>query len=357
LIDPQIPDLIVRRVLIPIGVKEAVSIAPGMSGARVFRCRLANEAQAALKQFPVGTKLARIQEVQRVIRHSRTSGFALVPEFYERSGQTCWECDGQFWELQQWLDGQPLNATQLDGSTLTQITRGAFVIASFHASVRSLGHARTPAPAVLARLNRVRELDQLLPQALRGTKGFEKSLTADEDSRQLALAIGDAARVLRWNWQEARAKITRSLAPWIEREMDLQYVLRDIHQDHILFHDHQPRGLIDFDAVRMDTPVTDLARWGGSFEHLCGADSAVKVNELWKAVLAGFQQASPFMDNGWTKDDVSLASSLCHATKWISLANWLTWVVCEQRSFPCGIRVVSARIRELVRSTDSTSLE
>ncbi len=132
--------------------------------------------------------------------------------------------------------------------------------------------------------------------------------------------------------------------------MPIQYVLRDIHRDHILFTDREPTGLIDFDAVRMDTPATDLARWVGSFHVPPGKSGDREIEKVWEAALAGFRDENSLKSCPQRDLNVGLARDLCFATTWISLANWLVWVLCQQRAFPAGQNAVARRIGDLVHA-------
>ena len=148
-------------------------------------------------------------------------------------------------------------------------------------------------------------------------------------------------------WDGVRSRITRSLSQYANQNVRIQYVLRDIHREHILFSDHEPSGLIDFDAVRMDTSATDLARWVGSFSVLAGKSSDLEIEKVWDAALAGFHDQNSLISGPQTEFNVAMARDLCFATTWISLGNWLVWLLCQQRAFPPGPKVVAARIREL----------
>ena len=129
--------------------------------------------------------------------------------------------------------------------------------------------------------------------------------------------------------------------------MPTQYVLRDVHRDHVLFTDQKPTGLIDFDAIRVDTPSTDLARWVGSF-----LDGRKETEMLWETALAGFYDVYSLNGKSKVAIDHRLAKDICFSTTWISLVNWLDWLLCQQRSFPPGPEFVAARVRELIRLAD-----
>lgn len=335
--DPDLPSTIIRRVLHPLEIVSAQAMVPGMSGASVYQCQLATGQRLALKRWPDGTSRSRIEEVHRVMAQARQCGCQLVPSLTVIPGSsgsgTLFTVDQAHYELSQWMPGIPADAD----ASLDAIRRGAAVIADFHRSIGSLGVIHQPPPAVQARLSRLKQLETKLPEALGSIERWPVPA-------EIASAINDAARLLRWNWDQARQRMTRSLGVYTDRPMSTQYVLRDVHRDHVLFdHDGVPTGLIDFDAVRVDTPATDLARWVGSF-----LDGRSDAESVWRSALAGFGQQNLF--NDWGQSELNdFAKALSFSTTWISLANWMVWVVCEERTFRSGGQIISRRISELVR--------
>ena len=329
-----------------------------MSGGIVFRCQFESGRQAALKRLPIDTRRDRIKEIHKVIRHAEAGGNSLVPKIFSTPGgdpsETVWGDRQGLWELQQWMTGNPCDQTDLNETALTQITNGAAAIAQFHASVQALGTHQMPAPAVMARLKRTRDLNRLLPDAFAMTSLRGSTTEKDEANQDLALAIDDASRLLKWKWNEVQSQIIRSLGQYVERAVDVQYVLRDVHRGHVLFEGEKPSALIDFDAVRLDTTMADLARWTGSFASLKGAETSRGKNSLWNAALAGFFNKNPLKSHPEHESDARMAKDLCYATTWISLGNWLVWIVCQKRTFPCGAKMVATRIRELLRMTVTT---
>jgi len=319
------------------GITRIEPMPPGMSGASLFRCSAPSGEAIALKCWPSATSAARVDEVHRIVARARSAGCNLIPNLitWTQHGATCprWTESDRHWEAMQWLPGKPLG---IDAS-LPEIRAGAAAVATFHRSVSILAESRQPAPAVIARLVRLRELDSIVPQ-LKPTPELPPSLRA---------AVENARQLLDWRWNRVRNELWNRLRRYEQQPLPLQYVLRDVHRDHVLFENGQPAGLIDFDAVRCDTPMTDLARWAGSFL----ADRSEEDRDaVWDAATAGFrvQWASPYCEA--LESEPTLARDLCHSAQWISLANWLDWVLIQRRSFAGGPDRIAARIGELVRS-------
>lgn len=237
-----------------------------------------------------------------------------------------------------WMPG----TAATDDAMLDVVRKGAAAIARFHACVRDLGTRQQRAPAILSRLQR---LDELTPLIQSKSQWIGRPVV---DS-VLAQAIHDAVRLVEWKWDEVRCRIDRSLSHYADRKVHTQYVLRDVHREHILFSDGEPTGLIDFDAIRVDTPSTDLARWVAGF-----LGGPMDCDSVWDAALTGIRQENLLKTGHVPEIDPGMAGDLCYATTWISLANWLVWVLKEQRQFPPGPQAVAARIRNLTRAALGT---
>lgn len=346
--DKSIPTAVRQDVLSPAGVVSASAMRPGMSGGLVFKCQLASGDCLALKRLPAGMQFSRIQEIHRVLECSRRNGMELVPALHAAGGpaRTAYSHQGIFWELSQWMPGIPAaHVIAHEQTTLEQVGRGAGVIARFQASVVGMGLDNRPPPAVGSRLKRLRALEPLIGETLdlAARPAFLEPISGD-----LQEPIQQACCLLRWKWNEVRSRISRSLSQYVDRSVPVQYVLRDVHRDHILFNQRrEATGLIDFDAVRMDTQATDLARWVGSFSVGAGRGAGEDQDLLWEAALAGFHRENALKKGRRTELDENLARHLCFATTWLSLANWLVWILLQNRVFPAEPSILGERITEL----------
>ena len=223
--------------------------------------------------------------------------------------------------------------------------------------MRELGVTQQVPLAVVSRVKRVEELDRELPQlaAQMHSEGKSIQLSTDKD---LDLALQDACRLVGMKWTRSAARIARSMGEHLGNSIETHYVLRDIHREHVFFEDSAVSGLIDFDAVRVDTPLADLARWTGSWmTDYDGGDL------IWRAASAGFFPNPPFQegertDKKWKtlglsqheEKQIHFAKELCFATNWISLGNWLVWLMAEKRVFRASPTALATRIRQLIRS-------
>lgn len=334
----MIPAAIVRDVLVPLAVTLVEPLPVGMSGALVYRCCLPSGEQRVLRRWPVGTDADRVAEVTRVMQHARAGGCEWIPHLFPvgEGGVLIRSVDDCCWQLLEFMPGEPLPVD----TDLESIRRGADAIARFHASTVDLGVIRQPAAAIGSRLKRSAQLrpwiDQIMamgPQGVIAATGHE-----------LAAAAGEARQLLIWHWDAVAAQIQHDLAGYLHEPLHTQFVLRDIHRENAFFVDGQPSGLIDCDAVRVDSPWTDLARWVGGF--LGGPHPS---EQVWEAAMLGFCRNHPLCAGPEIEFGLTLAKRICFATTWISLANWLVWLIVEGREFEAPAKVIASRIDGLRR--------
>lgn len=366
-------------------------VSPGMSGARVFRWVAGDGSRWAVKRWPADTCRERVAELHRVIRFAADHDGPPLPLPLGPDGASAVAFDGGVWDVCRWLPGTPLGPDADD----SLIAAGAAAIARFHRAVRPLGRFHRPAPAVAERLRRIERLasspqrsvfdetfrlatSQLSLEGLSGTRTFAPGgartgtanwLDSAMKDAEFARAWMNAARILGEQGQAALERSRRRLAAEYDRPIPVQWVLRDVHRGHVLFQTGTVSGILDFDAMRVDTPATDLARWVSGF--MAGASGSVRggsvrdgsvrggsvrggsgggdvrrrPDAIWQAALAGYRSVSPFSDR-----EEHLSRLLLPASLWISLANWCVWLAIEGRPFACGPSAVATRLDELSRA-------
>ncbi len=330
-----IPDSLRRRLHDRFSIVRTTAARPGLSGAFVFRCDCCaggiDDQSFALRRWPVGTSWQRIEYVHRVLRFADQSGLVPQLQLIDGSHTVFRQDDGTYWELASWLAGKPID----QAATIQQIAAGATAISRFHSAVTSLHQEYQAAPAVVARLRRIDQLDDSLSPALRC------------DFRHLREPLGEAVQTARKllldKWPQVRLSILDHLRLWSVKPVFTQTVLRDVHREHVLFVGAEPTGLIDFDAIRVDTPITDLARWTGSF--LADRNDS---DSVWRHVLAAYQRSRTFTKEADLTDAQELAKLLHRSTAWISLANWTTWLGPNARRFNLNDESVSLGIAKRI---------
>jgi Ser/Thr protein kinase RdoA (MazF antagonist) len=98
----------------------------------------------------------------------------------------------------------------------------------------------------------------------------------------------------------------------------LQPAIRDIHQDHVLFTGDEVTGLIDFGALRIDTPLADIARLVGS---LVGDDTAER-----QFAVDAYSDVRPV-----SREARRVVDLLDHSGVVLGALNWLMWLYVERR--------------------------
>ncbi|SRR6056297_79741 len=370
----------------PLGMTATLTaMPPGMSGATVYRLDASESSAWALKRLPVEARTSRYLEIHQALAHARAGGCRIVPQMStvdplgegHRVGPSLLDlgADGR-WEMSQWMPGRPAwNVEQAERhdeeDLLTCVDIGAEAIARFHQAFQppvaadpelisaTLGNKVGIPEAVAQRSRRI----SLLTQSLK------KLLPPDVSQAAPAAAVWtEAIELLRSEWSSREASMRAVLTRWAERPTPVHMVLRDVHRDHVLFETQAGvptvGGLIDFDALRIDSPAVDLSRWCGSFlwplknalvggtklgsaGPLSSTDPAGGFTDLmsaiWSRGMAGYRRICPFSprQEQLSRDLVAVSTS-------IALANWVTWVVLERRSFSAGPGVLVRRMEELI---------
>ena len=278
----------------------------------MLQCR--GESTFALRRWP-NTPIDRIREVHRVV--SAAQGCELFPNWMKTpdGDDLVQDSDGFVWDLSQWMSGSPLETH----AGLEGIQSGAAAIREAHRHLRVTGTEVGTSPGITARINRIDRIESLVPLAI----SQERSVPPE-----LSQVFADAKRVL-VGWHAAAAEIRGQLTKYRSSVFPLQYVLRDIHRQHILFQDGMPSGILDFDAIQVDTPLLDLSRWIADFD-LFREDPRAVID----ASLAGYGQECVFPARSGGGDERKLLRLLAAATTWIGLANWVIWIALESRQFP-----------------------
>ncbi|WP_153557161.1 aminoglycoside phosphotransferase family protein [Roseimaritima sediminicola] len=396
---PSLPAAVLSAFRLDAAKIRAEKLDGGFSGALLYRLRHAGGAGqgggatgapkfTVLRRWPQGTAASRVREVQTVTAAARRRGCTLVPATLHDADEVV-AADGYLWQHSDWVPGVPCAFSPAEPEAFVcAIGRAAAAVGRFHAAVADLtphtaasphaepivpAHSVGPPgpPAVIQRYQRLRYFDDWLPRS--------DSACGSASAPAWALRAEATLRML-WPRHVARLQAALRNAHESEAATPLQYVLRDCHHGHILFDRDrlQVTGLIDFDALRIDTPATDLGRLVFSFaacttasqELLGGEGQGENVSQrpispaiatgleaadaqldawrnwlreaLWPAAVAGIRQECSFSDQ-----QANLAIVLGEATTLLALANWVKWTkeACSTDSPPGPARLDSIRNR------------
>lgn len=292
---------------------EPLGNAGGFSGAALWRLTI-GPAQFCLRQWPAGTSSERVEAITRVLRHvgscKQPLSFVPIP-LLSRASRPFVVHEQRAWTLSPWMPGAAVARP-----TLPQLRNAMQALALFHQAVADFpDHPRqaSGSPATLAeRRERLSQLD-LAPIA---NTAIPPAWTALERHRAGALAF----------FREFQPK--QLLARFLTAEqvpVPLQLCLRDIWSAHVLFTGETVTGLIDYDAVRVDSVALDLARLLGSY---AGDDEA-----LWEAGLSTYGETPA----GLTTAERRLARIYDELAVILTPVQWLTWILLERRDFESAV--------------------
>lgn len=118
----------------------------------------------------------------------------------------------------------------------------------------------------------------------------------------------------------------------------LQFVLRDVWSDHILFTGDCVTGIIDFGAARIDEPATDVARLLGSLEP---HDAS-----RWLLGWEAYHAANPHVD-------LERVRVLDRVGTLLAAVQWLQWLVIEPRQFDVPVQQLLLRWQRLLQRLEA----
>ncbi len=327
--------------------------ASGFSGGRVYQAWTPIGCYA-LKQYPANCSVSRLREIHAMQLYA-AGRLKIVPNLcvchehrewlrppvsHGPASQTLLP-SGEYWfDCSQWLPGSPISidAALGDQDQVNEwVAAGAAAIAELHLAIQPLGSHHAPAPAWIERQHRFLELQDQLPAAIAAARRL-----ASERPHSPWQAAAD--RIEHWRTEGLQATLL-ALRNGTMTAVPIQWVMRDIHREHMLFQADSVSGLIDFDAARPDTVAVDLARWAGSF-----IDLGLEKTRIWNSVWRGYQAVRPI-----SACEQQLASAMEETSWHLRLANWMVWVAVEQRTFPGSTTTPDERLRELLRRTHTLS--
>ena len=299
---------------------DALAAAGGFSGALLWRIT-ATRGLLCLRRFPgEGPSPARLRWIQSVIRHVRERGFLLLPQSISTTaGEGCCNWDGHLWELTSWMPGtadywsdprpEKLHAA------LAELARFHVAAATFpnQASAPEVDTPTQPAtsPGIAYRLAVV---NRLLAGELNTLR-----LAAISNRRAMPL-LAERAEELFHLIEPHLPSLQRHLAETAGVKVRLQPCLRDIWHDHVLFQGDRVTGIVDVEAMRMDSVATDIARLLGS---LCGTDP-----RGYGRGLAAYQAIRPL-----SNDELDLMAAFDRSQRLLAGARWVQWVFADGRAF------------------------
>lgn len=189
----------------------------------------------------------------------------------------------------------------------------------------SMGTKVCGSPTLTDRLARLATWQQGRYEPVRVLAGMSSA-----NERQLVAETFDLLQ----SWSEP---LRQQLVCLAEQAVEQHFVLRDIWSEHVLFTGDEVTGVIDFGAARWDEPTTDLVRLLGSLEPHNA--------ERRRSGLAAYNQFRSELANGLPGKMILGRVASFEPLRWerlqtldqtatlLSAAQWLEWLVLEQRDF------------------------
>jgi homoserine kinase type II len=294
---------------------EPLASAGGWSGCLLWR--VTAERTLCLRRWPREHPTPdRLRLIHSVLTHAAAQGIGFIPvPLPASSGQTFIQHEGHLWELTPWLSGR---ADFHARPTRPRLAAALQALARFHLASQSWrqvlgvgsqesGVSVQGAPAIAERLALVEQLHG--GDLARLASAVEGGLSPDLDQRAQAILAVAPGRL---------SGLRTLLAAASQISLPLQPAIRDCHHDHVLFTGDEVTGLVDFGALRIDTPLTEVARLIGS---LVGDDQASR-----GFALEAYSQLRPLRPQ-----DRDLIELLDQSGVVLAGLNWLRWLHLERR--------------------------
>jgi homoserine kinase type II len=236
------------------------------------------------------------------------------------SGRTFVEHADHIWELTDWRPGK---ADYHQFPSRTKLRAAMHVLARFHALSALHGSSGAGFGTFLRRWQLANQLKQGRLADIE--TALKKPLDDKLDERAKRMLQLAAYQLHRFAWTEAFETAAAN---------ETFLVIRDIHHDHVLFTGDEVTGLIDFGAMDIDTPLTDIARLVGS---LVGDD-----REDRQAAFDAYAELRPLSEDARKLIDWLDESSLV-----LGAMNWLTWLYLERRDMG-PVEPIARRLDEII---------
>ena len=331
---------------------ELLGSAGGMSGAQFWRVAvvrgsldpaLADPAPAALclrRWPPEHPTPERLRFIHAVLAHAARNGITFLPvPLRAVGGESFVQHAGHLWELAPWMPG----AADFDRApTSTRLQAAMQALAQFHVAVRDFKAPRPLGSAASAISRRLTMLRQLLAG---GSDDLSRAITTTTWPELAPLARQFIAAL-----PAAIPRAIAELEPLADLPLPLQPCLRDIWHDHVLFTGNEVTGIVDFGAVDVDTPATDIARLLGSLASISpprrgeGVGEGPHEADIWRDGLAAYATMRPLSEG-----EVRAVAALDTSGTILAGCNWIRWVYVERRQFENQAAIVERFCRLLVR--------
>jgi homoserine kinase type II len=311
--------------------------AGGMSGAQFWRLTTPRGG-LALRRWPAEHPAPdRLHFIHAVLKHAAAHKCGVLPlPITARTGETFVSYADHVWELAPWMPGV---ADFERAPTAEKLCAAMHALAQFHTAVANFA---VPAPSGSAGSSNAvhRHLTNLQNLSL-ATISQLKSAIRDTTWPEFA----PLARQLLGHLPSAVPRAIHQLEPLLKIRLPRQPCIRDIWHDHILFTANQVTGIVDFGAVDIDTPATDIARLLGSLEQVSAGqrENSTPATDIWRPGLSAYQTVKLL-----SAEEIQAAYALDASGPILAGCNWIRWIFIDGRQFDDQLQVIE-RFRRILR--------
>ncbi len=272
-----------------------------------------------LKQWPPGKPSDRTRHlIGHVIPAVQQQGLPIAAPLETRDGNRFILLENCWWDLSPWLPGAPGKHSTL---TEVQLQQAMEWLARYHNLAADLLSEFGRSAAILYRLQLSRQL-------------LDGQLNRLVERKYAGLAPGLADLFINQAIQQL-PRLLGVIEEYADRELVLVPALSDIWSDHLFFQNEEVSGVIDFGAMKLDSPCLDIARLLGSYT---GDDGSVLARGI-----KHYQAARSL-----NEQDIELIELFDHANVVLSGVQWLIWLGPEQRVFK-QMAKVNQRLKSLAQ--------
>ena len=300
----------ITSVLIAYGIRPELAgriepVAGGWSGSQLWKITAADGRELGLRCWPAEhPSEERLLFIHRVLIEVAKSLPIVACPLPSAAGATFVRHAERLWELTPWMPGRPEDRHPPSEAKLRAALQA---LARFHGAAANVQTALDIAPSWTDRHQQA--------EALR-RGGMEQITTAL--LQPLDAALDPMARRLLPLARRALDRLTGDALMSGPPELALLPAIRDIHREHVLFTGDEVTGLIDFGALRVDTPLADVSRLIGS---LAGSNREVR-----RLALHTYAELRPL-----SAEDRRLIDFFDESGLVLAAFNWLRWLYVERR--------------------------
>lgn len=296
--------------------------ASGFSGAGVWRIATTQGQTYCVKRFGELTA-DHLAWIHRVLLHTIVCDCEFVARPQRTAdGMSFTQTRDGLWEVSTWMPGEAHV-----GSTISngRLSHAMHALARFHQSAAQVNFDFRPSPGVTTRLDQLANMKATLASA-------QMSSLKHSALKNLAVRLSQFPPTQLNRFADALGQFKTQTLP-------LQPVIRDLRSDHLLFTGDQLTGLIDFDAMQMETIALDLTRCLGSLVP----DNV----DRWQYALEAYANVRPIQ-----RAELELIKILDPINVILSAVNWIQWIAIDQRHFK-NAAAVDQRLTELNQRLDA----